>query len=75
MFVDGVYRPDLSMLGNVTGADAWRAGSIHNFADDPELQVRVLRHTWLCCDAIRGWGDGGLSPMLYRGYCDVVVRV
>lgn len=41
VFVDGVYRPELSLLGNVTGAEPWRAGSIHGFADDPELQVRM----------------------------------
>lgn len=40
--MDGVYRPELSNLGNITGTEGWRAGSIHGFKDDPELQRELL---------------------------------
>lgn len=42
VFVDGAYRPELSKLGNITGSEAWRAGSIHSFNDDPALQQELL---------------------------------
>jgi hypothetical protein len=42
VFVDGVYRPELSQLGNITGTEGWRAGSIHSFADDRALQEELL---------------------------------
>jgi hypothetical protein len=42
VFVDGIYRPELSKLGNITGSEEWRAGSIHSFADDPEMQQELL---------------------------------
>lgn len=62
VFVDGVYRQELSLLGNVTGSEAWRAGSIHSFADDPELQVGFcLWGVW------SGVGFGGLEwSCVYR---------
>ncbi len=42
VFVDGAYRPELSRLGNITGSEEWRAGSIHSFGDAPEMQQELL---------------------------------
>lgn len=46
VFVDGIYRPELSQLQHMPSpsdnSPGWRAGSVHAFADTPAVQQELL---------------------------------